>query len=204
MSRIKEVIPMRFIRSLLLVLILLLFFTACSSASPKDDFAYTASSFTANVRGTYTSANGVPHPITARITVGELLDRADPAARPVTVVFSAPETLAGITVEAVYQTDTDGHIRRTVAFTYPSPYGEVTASSGSSGMDGLLRFAEALLPVGDVTAVSPTAEDGTHTVTRTAADGAREAVFLFSSEQALPLRVRVRDTQDELDLIITP
>ena len=97
---------MRIIRSLLLVLILLLFFTACSSASPKDDFTYTASSFTANVRGTYTSANGVPHPITARITVGDLLDRADPAARPITVVFTAPETLAGITVEAVYQTDT--------------------------------------------------------------------------------------------------
>ena len=195
---------MRIIRFLLLVLILPLLLPACSLAPPKDDFAYATASFTANVRGTYTAADGTPRPMAARITVGELLDRADPAARPITVVFTAPETLAGITVEAVYQTDTDGHIRRTVTFTYPSPYGQVSASSDNGGMEGLLRFAEALLPVGDVTSVSPTAADGTHTVTRTTSDGAHEALFLFSMEQALPLRIRVRDKEDELDLIITP
>ena len=78
------------------------------------------------------------------------------------------------------------------------------ASSASEGMAGLLRFAEALLPIGDVTSVSPTAKDGTHTVARTMADGSREAVFLFSSEQALPLRVSVRSNGETLDLIITP
>jgi hypothetical protein len=184
------------------MLILLLFFTACSSASPKDDFAYTASSFTANVRGTYTSANGVPHPITARITIGELLDRADPAARPVTVVFSAPETLAGITVEAVYQTDTDGHIRRTMAFTYPSPYGEVTASSGSSGMDGLLRFAEALLPVGDVAEISSVDKDGSYTVTRRAGDGGRETVFVFTEGAVFPSAVILTDERGRVELAV--
>ena len=195
---------MRTVRSLLLLPALLLFLAACSPAPSKNDFAYANAPFTANVRGTYTSTDGVPHPITARITVGESLAQDAPAARPITVVFTAPETLAGITVEAIYTTDADGHIRRTVTFSYPSPYGEVTASSGSSGMDGLLRFAEALLPVGDIVSVSPTAEDGTHTVTRATADGAREAIFLFSSEQALPLRVSVQEKGETLELTITP
>lgn len=195
---------LRLLPIILALLAALLSISACSPASPKDDFSYAAAPFSAAVRGTYTPADGVPRPVTARITVGEPLSRDDPAARPVTVVFSAPDPLAGLTAEACYQTDTDGRICRTVTFTYPSPYGEVTTSSDNGGMEGLLRFAEALLPIGDVTSVSPTAKDGTHTVARTTADGSREAVFLFSSEQALPLRVSVRSNGETLDLIITP
>lgn len=195
---------MRALRALLLALIPMFFLLACSPVPPKDDFAYANAPFTARVRGTYTPEDGVPRPITAQITVGELLERENPFARSITIVFTAPETLAGITAEAVCETDSGGSTRHTVTFTYSSPYGDMKVSSASEGMAGILRFAEALLPVGDVTSVSPTAKDGTHTVTRATADGAREAVFLFSLEQELPLRVSVRSKGETLDLVITP
>ncbi len=195
---------MRVIRVLPLVLALLLLFSACSPTPPKDDFAYAAAPFTATVRGTYTPSDGAPRPIAAEITVGAPFVGDTSAARPLSITFTAPTALAGITVTAAYKADTAGNPLRTVTFTYPSPYGEVKTSSDGRGVNGFLRFAEALLPIGDVVSVSPTAEDGTHTVTRTTADGAREAVFLFSAEQAPPLRVRVRDEGEVLELVITP
>ncbi|MBQ9151896.1 MAG: hypothetical protein IJX72_06570 [Clostridia bacterium] len=187
-----------------LLLLLLLLLSACSPVGSTDDFAYAAAPFTATVRGTYTPKDGIPRPITAKITAGAPVAGEDPAIRPVTVTFTEPPSLSGVTVTAAYETDTDGMASRIVTFSYPSAYGEVKTSVQAGELDGFLRFAEALLPIGDVTSVTPAAEDGTHTVTRITEDGTREAVFLFSPEQALPLRVTVKEGAEAIEFTVTP
>lgn len=182
-----------FYRFLPVLLICLLMLYACSPAPPADDFAYALTAFTTSVRGTYTPADGVPRPIAATVSVGEPSAGGGPADRPMTVTFTQPPALAGLTVSSVFERDSQGQPLRTVTFTYPSAYGEVKVTSQEGEFDGFLRFAEALLPLGDIAEVSPAAEDGTHTVTRRTADGTREAVYLFSAEQALPLRVKITD-----------
>ncbi|MBQ3507953.1 MAG: hypothetical protein IJA91_05320 [Clostridia bacterium] len=185
-------------------LLVFLCFSACSPTASSNDFSYAAAPFTAAVRGTYTPEDGTPRPIAVQITVGEPISVDDLTNRPMKVTITQPATLAGITVAAVYEPDADGKLIRTVTFTYPSSYGEVSSSSQTGDFDGFLRFAEALLPFGDITDVSPTADDGTHTVTRTTANGTRKATFLFSQEQVLPLRVSVRGKGIVLDLSVTP
>ena len=89
-----------------------------------------------------------------------------------------------------------------MVFTYPSDYGEITVTAKGNEFDGLLRFAEALLPVGDVTAISPVGEDGSFTVTRKTADGTREAVFTFAERTAFPTRVTLTDGQGRVELTV--
>ena len=194
----------RFRRALPLVLALLLLplsLQACTPPPPPDDFAYAEGAFSASVRGTYTPAGGDAKPIAADIRIGAPL----PEGHPITIRFTQPPALAGVTVTAAYAPeggDADGPAARTVTFSYPSAYGEITASSQAGEFDGLLRFAEALLPLGDVTAVSPTAEDGTHTVTRRTADGDAEATYLFTRGSSLPLRVTVTSAGERLELVV--
>lgn len=195
---------MRLLLSCLLVFCLLLCSTACTPA-PGDPFAYAAAPFSVSVEGTYLPANdpcGAPRPFAARISVGAPMN-GDSALRNLTVTFTSPDTLAGVTVTATPSPATDGGYSRAVTFAYPSDYGEVGFTATGEELDGLLRFAEALLPMGDVTERSPTAEDGSYTVTRKTADGTREAVFVFAEGEAFPRRVTLTDGKGWVELTVT-
>lgn len=182
----------------------LLFCTACTPA-PRDPFAYAAAPFSVTVEGTYLPANdpeGTPRPVAAIVTAGAPVG-SDPTLRDLTVTFTAPPSLCGVTVTVALSPAPDGSYGRAVTFSYPSDYGEVRFTATESEVDGLLRFAEALLPVGDVAEVSPVAEDGSFTVTRRWGDGAREAVFSFAEGSALPTEVRVEDPFGSLSVRVT-
>lgn len=192
---------MRLFSACLLVLCLLLCSAACSPA-PKDPFAYAAAPFSVTAEGTYLPANdpdGTPRPIAVRVTAGEPVN-GDPTLRNLTVTFTAPASLRGAAVTAALSPAPDGTVTRSVVFTYPSDYGEITVTAKGNEFDGLLRFAEALLPVGDVTAISPAAEDGSFTVTRKTADGTREAKFTFAEGKTFPTRVILTDERGRVDV----
>ena len=140
-----------------------------------------------------------PRSFTARITVGALVG-GDPALRDMTVSFTSPDTLAGVTITATLSPATDGGYDRAVTFSYPSDYGEIQVIAKGKEFDGFLRFAEALLPLGDVTERSPAAEDGSYTVTRKTADGGREAVFIFAEGETFPRRVTLTDRWGRVEL----
>ena len=195
---------MRLLLPCLLVFCLLLCSTACTPA-PRDPFAYAAAPFSVTVEGTYLPASdpeGTPRPVAVRVTAGEPVN-GDPTLRDMTVTFTSPDTLAGVTVTATPSPAPDGGYGRAVAFSYPSDYGEVRFTATGDELDGLLRFAEALLPMGDVTERSPTAEDGSYTVTRKTADGGREAVFVFAEGEAFPRRVTLTDRRGRVELTVT-
>ena len=194
---------MRLFSACLLVFCLLLCSAACSPA-PKDPFDYAAAPFSVTAEGTYLPANdpdGTPRPIAVRVTAGEPVN-GDPTLRNLTVTFTAPASLGGAAVTAALSPSPDGTVTRSVVFTYPSDYGEITVTAKGNEFDGLLRFAEALLPVGDVTAISPVGEDGSFTVTRKTADGTREAVFTFAERTAFPTRVTLTDGQGRVELTV--
>ncbi len=173
--------------------------SSCREAPLRpSDFAYADSAFTAALRGTFTPSDGLPRSVAAEISVGAPSE--DGGARDVTVSFTAPPALAGVTVRGTATSDGGA---RAVTFTVDSPYGAVTAAAAHGEYDGFLRFAEALIPVGDVAEVSPTAEDGTHTVTRRSAEGDWEATYLFSDGGGLPLRVTVRRAGEVLELAVS-
>ena len=205
---------------------------ACAPMPPRDRFAYAGGEFEVTVRGSFTPAEipgaeatapavpavpaATPREIAATVAFGTPVGD-DPAVRDVTIVFTAPDTLAGATVTAVWKAaegrggegTADGapaseEYTRTVTFSFPSPYGTPAVTATDGALDGLLRFAEALLPLGDVTDITPTDGAGVCTVTRRSADGERVAVFTFSEERALPLRVHVSDPAGVIDLSVSP
>ena len=195
---------MRLLLSCLLVFCLLLCSTACVPAQ-GDPFAYAASPFSVTVEGTYLPAGdegGTPRPFAARVTVGAPMN-GDLTLRDLSVTFTSPDTLAGATVTATLSPTTDGGYARAVTFSYPSDYGEVGFTATGDELDGLLRFAEAFLPIGDVTGRSPTAEEGSYTVIRKTADGGREAVFIFAEGEAFPRRVTLTDGKGWVELTVT-
>ena len=200
---------MRLLLSCLLVFCLLICSSACTPA-PKDPFAYAAAPFSVTVEGTYLPANdpdGTPRPVAATVTAGAPVN-GDPTLRDLTVTFTAPSSLRGATVTATLSpaaegTHPNGAVAKTVAFSYPSDYGEVRFTATGEELDGLLRFAEALLPIGDVTERSPADEDGGYTVTRKTADGGREAVFVFAEGEAFPRRVTLTDRWGRVELTVT-
>ena len=190
---------MRLLFSCLLAFCLLLCSAACSPA-PTDPFAYAKSPFSLSVEGTYLPASdpsGTPRPVAAQITVGAPMN-GDSALRNLSVTFTSPDTLAGATVTATPSPATDGGYGRAVTFSYPSDYGEVRFTATGEELDGLLRFAEALLPIGDVAEVSPKGEDGGYTVIRRT-EG-REAVFVFAEGQDYPVRVRLTDERGTVEM----
>ena len=194
---------MRPLLSCLLVFCLLFCSTACSPAQ-GDPFASAAVPFSVTVEGTYLPANdedGTPRPFAAQITVGAPMN-GDPTLRDMTVTFTSPDTLAGVTVTATPSPATDGGYGRAVTFSYPSDYGEVGFTATGDELDGLLRFAEALLPIGDVAERSPTAEDGSYTVARRTEDGGREAVFSFGEGTALPTKVILTDRRGRVEATV--
>lgn len=192
---------MRLFPACLLVLCLLLCSAACSPA-PKDPFAYAAAPFSVTAEGTYLPANdpdGTPRPIAVRVTAGEPVN-GDPTLRNLTVTFTAPASLGGAAVTAALSPFPDGTVTRSVVFTYPSDYGEITVTAKGNEFDGLLRFAEALLPIGDAVEVSPVGKDGSFTVTRKTADGTREAKFTFAEGKTFPTRVILTDERGRVDV----
>lgn len=188
----------------ILLLAYVLLFSSCSAVPPTgaDDFAYAAAPFSASIRGTYTSADGVARPIAASVTVGTAAVLGDGSTRPMTIAFTEPPALAGVTVTAAYIADGQGRMTRSVTFSAPSAYGEVHTESQAGEFDGLLRFAEALLPHGDVISSTPVHEDGTHTVSRSTADGSRCEDYLFLEGRVLPLRVTVTTARESITLTI--
>ena len=193
----------RFVSVILLALILSL--CACAPTTPKDPFIYAESPFSLFVEGTYLPANdieGTPRLFTAQIKAGEPVN-GDPTCRDLTVTFTSPDTLAGLTITASLTPTSEGSHRsgtvtRVVTFTYPSEYGRIEFAAKADELDGFLRFAEALLPIGDVAEVSPKAADGNYTVTRRA--GEREAVFTFGEGKDHPVGVRLTDGRGTVEL----
>jgi hypothetical protein len=192
---------MRSFFACLLAFCLLLCSTACTPA-PRDPFAYAAAPFSVTVKGTYLPAHdgsGTPRPIAAVITAGAPASE-DLTLRDLTVTFTAPAALAGVTVTALVSPASDGTVSRSVTFSYPSDCGEIKVTAKGREFDGLLRFAEAWLPAGDVAEVSPAAPDGSRTVTRRGGDGEYEAVFRFTPDRELPAGVTVTSPAGVLEL----
>ncbi len=184
------------------LLLALLLLTACAPATEADDFAYANTAFTATIRGTYTPPDGNPRPVEAKVTIDAPTPSAD--GRGMAVTFTSPAALADITVSAVWAPDEANLPRKAVTFTAPSSYGTVTATADDGPLGGFLRFAEALLPRGDITAVTPADENGTRAVTRKTADGAWEGVYTFAKGQALPARVIIVHEGERLELAVEP
>ncbi len=181
--------------------LLLISFPACSPSAPRDPFAYAGEAFSVVVRGTYTpTGDTASRSFSARISAGAPMN-GDPTRRDLSVTFTSPATLAGVTVTAALTPASDGTYKRSVVFTYPSDYGKVEIPAKGEEFDGFLRFAEALLPLGDVADVSPVT-DGSYTVTRKG-EG-REAVFTFAEGQASPLLVTVTTPAETLTVTVTP
>lgn len=194
---------MRLFPAILLILCLVFCSTACSPA-PKDPFAYAAAPFSVTVEGTYLPANdpeGTPRPVAAIVTAGAPLN-GDPTLRDLTVIFTAPPSLRCIQVTATLSPAHDGTVTRSVIFSYPSDYGEVNVTAKGDELDGLLRFAEALLPVGDVAEISSVDKDGSYTVTRIAGDGGRETVFVFTEGAVFPSAVILTDERGRVELAV--
>ena len=179
----------------LIAFLLLISFPACSPSAPRNPFAYAEGDFSVSVRGSYTPAGDtVPRPFAAQITAGAPVG-SDPTLRDLTMTFTAPPTLAGVTVSSVHKDGT-----RTVTFSYPSDYGKVEIPVKSEAFDGFLRFAEALLPLGDVTDISPKAADGSYTITRR--EGDRVVVFTFGGESGPPTRVKLTDERGTVEMTV--
>ena len=178
---------------------------ACTPSVVADPFAYADAPFTVSLRGTYTPAGGEATKVAVAVVYGPVAEGGPPSAggmrRDLTLTFSEPTSLAGLTVTVTH--DQGG--TRTVTLTYPSSYGTITASDPAA-FDGYLRFAEALLPAGDEINRSPLSPDGCFTVTRRRASDGREARFTFSttSDSPFPLVVRVTDPSGTLELTVTP
>lgn len=200
MSQSSRILP----RILPLFLLFLLLSACTPSAVPRDDFAYAETAFSVSVRGTYTLADGTARPIAAHVSVGIPAEGGSRSTRPMTLTFTQPPALDGLTVQAEWMSKDGEEPTRTVTLTYATPYGKIQDASRTGVYDGFLRFAEVLLPAGDVAEVSPKAEDGTHTVTRRTADGSREAVFLFSEDRELPLRVKASAGGEIIELVLDP
>ena len=190
---------MRLLLSCLLVFCLLFCSTACVPAQ-GDPFAYAAAPFSVTVEGTYlptSDEGGTPRPFAARISVGAPVG-GDPTLRDLTVTFTSPDTLTGLTVTAALSPAPEGTVTRAVTFTYPSDYGQVSFTAENGERDGLLRYAEAWLPIGDVAGISPQDENGGYTIVRRT--GEREAVFSFAEGQALPVGVRLTDGRGVVEM----
>ena len=181
--------------------LLLISFPGCSPSAPRDPFAYAGEAFSVSVRGTYTpTGDTASRSFSAQISAGTPVG-GDSSHRSLTVTFTSPDTLAGVTVTAALTPASDGTHKRSVVFTYPSEYGKVEIPAKGAEFDGFLRFAEALLPLGDVADVSPVSEDKSYTVTRKG-EG-REAVYTFAEGQTIPVRVRLTDSRGAVEMAVS-
>ncbi len=170
---------------------------ACLPPGERDPFAYVQSGFSADLRGSFTrlgppcavgeSSVGVPQPFSATVEMGPA---GGTESRPVRITFSEPAALSGVTAERFSSGD--------VTITFP---GGVILTDTAGTYEALFRFADALLPAGDVTALTP-AVDGIRTVTRTASDGRQSVDYVFSEGDTLPRRVTVVTPEERLDMAV--
>lgn len=185
---------------LLLLSLCLLSLTACAPGAGRNPFAYAEAPFSLWVEGTYLPANdplGTPRPFVAEVRVGAPRN-GDPTRRDLTVTFTSPASLAGVTVTATLSPTPEGGMHRRVEMTYPSSYGTIRTTSTGEELNGFLRFAEGWLPLGDVAEASPKTADGSYTVTRRSGD--REMVFTFAAGRDLPVGVRLTDRYGVVDM----
>ncbi len=158
---------------------------------------------------------GVVQSFAATVIVGSIRDAAGTAAtgdgtgsvagqaavgaapREIAITFAEPPALTGVTVTR--RSENGGSL---VTLQRQGTEMEITAddSAAPGTYDALLRFAEALLPTGDITAVSPT-ENGCRTVTRT--EGDRVAVFTFVDGISLPTRVTLETDRERLEMTVS-
>ena len=208
---------MRKTRFIVAVCTTVFIFATVGCARPQattDYFAYTRESMEMTVRAKITrtasdgyggemsrvgeSYTGKAWEVTATVTVSLPDERG---VRATSVSFTSPPTLAGVTISRSYAEDAaTGGYTPTVTVSRVLADGQILRVTDTEGtFDGLLRLADAWLPQGDVTDVSPVT-DGARTVTVVAPDGGA-AVFTFSENEKNPLRVRVTDPWGELELV---
>ncbi len=197
---------MRLFRFWIVVVVLVMVLVGCGVEKGRvgEVFSYAGEGFSVEVRGTavrlagdgYTGPAGVPgasgtgvaRAFSARVEVGE---PTESGARALSVTFTAPESLAGLAIVRSAAGE--------ITLTRPSPYGEIVLCGEAAA--SLLRFGDALLPVGDITATTPV-QNGAFTVIRTAPD--RTVTYTFSAEQALPAHILVETHAERLELTLLP
>ncbi len=203
----------------LLSLILVLLAVGCAPATPAvPDFSYADGAFSATVHGAFvrTAADGyagdaalvgdtrteVRQAVAARVEVGAPVAEG---ARELRVTFTEPSVLAGVSV--VQEAGTG-----TVTFLWPCPSAasalavadaEGMLSLPAAGAKPLLRFAEALLPGGDIEKITPVLHGGA-TVERRSRDGDFAVIFTFSADvdRSLPTHVVVTTPAERLELYV--
>ena len=200
----------------LAALLVAVFLAGCARTVTGDRaFSYMEENFSATVKGNVTryAADGykgdaslvgdgltdISRSFEATVSVESVGAGGSRQVSALTVTYTAPPSLRGVTVSYVADATQAGGARVTLTRTVPM---HATADMGAgvtervitvdlsatdpAVRDALLAPAGVLLPTGDVTAVGAVT-DGRYTVTR--ADGDIEAVFTFAKGQTLPVEV---------------
>ena len=198
------------------VLLVAVFLAGCARTVTGDRaFSYMEENFSATVKGNVTryAADGykgdaslvgdgltdISRSFEATVSVESVGAGGSRQVSALTVTYTAPPSLRGVTVSYVADAAQAGGARVTLTRTVPM---HATADMGAgvtervitvdlsatdpAVRDALLAPAGVLLPTGDITAVGAVT-DGRYTVTRT--DGDIEAVFTFAKGQTLPVEV---------------
>ena len=198
------------------VLLVAVFLAGCARTVTGDRaFSYMEENFSATVKGNVTryAADGykgdaslvgdgltdISRSFEATVSVESVGAGGSRLVSALTVTYTAPPSLRGVTVSYVADATQAGGARVTLTRTVPM---HATADMGAgvaervitvdlsatdpAVRDALLAPAGVLLPTGDITAVGAVT-DGRYTVTRT--DGDIEAVFTFAKGQTLPVEV---------------
>ncbi len=201
-----------------LVMAVCLAVVSCTPDTPAvPDFSYAEGAFTATVRGAFVRTIGDGYMGAAslvgdtrtevRQAVSAVVEVEAPVAegaRGMRVTFTEPSVLAGVSVVREAGSGV-------VTLHWPCPAEASSASTGvddkgtlvlaAEGAEGLLRFAEALLPAGDIEKYTPVLH-GESTVERRSRDGDFSAIFTFSAEngRTLPTHVVVSTPEERLEL----
>lgn len=204
--------------SLLVAIVMMLGLVSCAPArgdvgNAEKAFSYASRPFTATLRITRTrsASDGytgdlslVGDPLTDRaVTLTATVSYAPPVspagAGDTTLTFTSPDSLAGMQVTRVPADPADGGQSQkkgqegdVVTLTLKTPYGTICASG--EAYTPLLRYADAILPHGDILGISPT-QDGTYTVTRQS-PSVGTITYTFTKDSDLP-RIVEMVTNDE-------
>ncbi len=192
---------------------LVILWAGCTPAGGEAAlFDYATAGFEATVRGTFTrlaedgyagdpgrvgdSMTGIPQAVAATVSVGA--PRAD-GERDMRVTFTEPAVLAGVTVSITRPAEGASSHTVTVTVTVAPPGAEGAPLLEGTHADygALLRFAEVLLPTGDIADVSPES-DGARTVMRRG--NGPTVQFFFTEASRLPARVISEGANERIDL----
>lgn len=209
------------------VLLVAVFLAGCARTVTGDRaFSYMEENFSATVKGNVTryAADGykgdaslvgdgltdISRSFEATVSVESVGAGGSRQVSALTVTYTAPPSLRGVTVSYVADAAQAGGARVTLTRTVPM---HATADMGAgvaervitvdlsatdpAVRDALLAPAGVLLPTGDITAVGAVT-DGRYTVTRT--DGDVEAVFTFAKGQTLPAGVTWTSPERQVEI----